>query len=98
MSAGYSRRALADLRKIAEYVSLRSPRGAASVMRRIAASADLFGRHPGVGTKVKVRHGLRALPVGNYPYRIYYKIEAGAPIIVHIRHGARALPRPDEMA
>ena len=66
-------------------------------MRRIETTVALIGRHPGVGREVRARKGVYALPVGKYPYRVYYKIEAGHPIIIHIRHGARKLPRVADM-
>jgi plasmid stabilization system protein ParE len=69
MSARYSGRALADLSVIADYISERRPSGAVSVMRRIEATVNLIGRHPGLGSKVRARAGVFALPVGKYPYR-----------------------------
>jgi toxin ParE1/3/4 len=98
MSVGYSARALADLSSIAAYISRRSVRGAASVMRRIEATITLIERHPGVGQKVRRRSGTRAIPIGKYPYKVYYQIENGTPMIVHVRHGARKLPSPAEMS
>jgi toxin ParE1/3/4 len=97
MSVNYSLRALTDLKVIAAYVSERSPRGAASVMRRINATVDLIGRHPGVGRRVRARKGVYVFPVGKYPYLVYYRIDGNDPIIVHVRHGARKLPRASEM-
>ena len=47
MTIRWSARASADLRAIADYVAERSPRGAASVMRRIEATVALIARHPG---------------------------------------------------
>lgn len=97
MTVRYSERALSDLKTIADHISQRRPSGAVSVMRRIEATVELIGQYPGIGRKVRARKGVLALPVGKYPYRVYYRIEDGRPFIVHIRHGARRLPEKDEM-
>ncbi len=97
MSMRYSERALADIRTISDCIAGRRPSGAVSVMRRIEATVALIGRHPGVGRKVRARRGVFALPVGKYPYRVYFRMNDAGPIIVHIRHGSRKLPRADEM-
>ena len=33
--------------------------------------------------------GVRRLPLGNYPYVIFYTVEADEVVILRIRHGAR---------
>jgi toxin ParE1/3/4 len=97
MSVRFSARALADLRAIADYIAERRPSGAVSVIRRIEATVALIGRHPGVGRKVRARSGVFALPVGKYPYRVYYMNDGNNAIVVHVRHAARKLPSTEEM-
>jgi plasmid stabilization system protein ParE len=57
---------------------------------------SLIGRHPQIGRLSEVQE-TRVLPVGRYPYLIYWSIEAGEAWIVHIRH-ARRRPWADEIA
>jgi toxin ParE1/3/4 len=97
MSVRYSDRAAADILAIASYISERRPSGAASVLRRLAATFNLIGRHPGVGLKVRARKGVLVIPVGKYPYQVYYRLDDAGPIIVHIRHGARKLPQSADL-
>jgi toxin ParE1/3/4 len=98
MSVSYSARALADLVAISSYIYEHRPSGVSTVMRRIEATVALIERHPGVGSRVRARSGVYALPVSKYPYRIYYRVNDQDSIIVHIRHAARKSPRTDEVA
>jgi len=100
MTAVYSKRALDDLREISRYIEQVSPRGARSVMRRIEATITLIDRHPGVGRAARQRRGVRLIPVGRYPYRIYFRppIDTQPLMILHIRHTSRRAPQRAELA
>jgi toxin ParE1/3/4 len=88
MIVRYTRRALDDLSRILDYLDERSPRGARNVKLAIKRSLDAISENPGIGRPA--RHGgTRGMPVGRYPYLIYWAVEANEVHVIHIRHGAR---------
>jgi toxin ParE1/3/4 len=88
MRVRYSLRARSDLLRIIEYIADRNPAGARNVKDALERIIELIGQFPEVGRRVG-EQDVRVLPVGHYPYLIYWTIEAGEPIIVHIRHASR---------
>lgn len=88
MIVRYTRRALNDLSKILDYLDERSPRGALGVKLAIRRAINAIGENPGVG-RASGRGGTRPMPVGRYPYLIYWIVEENEVRVVHIRHGAR---------
>jgi len=88
MIVRYSRRAENDLAKILDYLDARSPRGARNVKVAIKRVIDLIGATPMIGHTAG-RGEVRVMPVGRYPYLIYWTFEANEVWLVHIRHGAR---------
>ena len=84
--------ALADLEAIANYIARDSPARAAVVVDRILESAERLARFPQSGRVIPeiADPASRELPVG--PYRVMYRLEADAVIIVCIVHGARRWP------
>jgi toxin ParE1/3/4 len=88
MNARYTRRALSDLSRILDYLDERSPCGALNVKLAIRRAVDAIGENPGIGRPTG-RGGMRGMPVGRYPYLIYWTVEANEVRVIHIRHGAR---------
>ncbi len=88
MRVRYTPRARADLSEILEYLSSRSPQGASSVKLAIKKTIEFIGWFPHAARASGVKQ-IRMLPVGRYPYLIYWAVTAGAVWIVHIRHAAR---------
>jgi plasmid stabilization system protein ParE len=82
---------------IGGYLSERNPPAAASVERRIRAVVDLVARFPASGPILEQRPDVRVIPLGNYPYRIFYTASGGELIILHIRHTARELVDPSDL-
>jgi plasmid stabilization system protein ParE len=70
----YSPRAVRDLAGIADYLVERSPRGAQFVDHRIRKTVDLIAAFPGSGRALEQRRGVRVMPVGRYPYLVFYAI------------------------
>jgi addiction module RelE/StbE family toxin len=85
----YSPRAVADLAEIGGYLAERNSRAAAAVEQRIRIIIELVGQYPASGRVLEERPGVRAIPLGNYPYRIFYTVFGNELIILHIRHTAR---------
>ena len=88
MKVRYTPRARNDIVQIAGYLSERSLVGARNVRHAIDRVIELIGEHPHSGRRAG-EQGTRMLPVGHYPYIVYWKIEADEAWIVHIRHAAR---------
>ena len=88
MIVRFTRRAHSDLTEILDYIDMRSPRGAMSVKLAIKRAIDMIGDNPGVG-RLTGKGAIRGMPVGRYPYLIYWTVEGNEIWIVHIRHGAR---------
>jgi plasmid stabilization system protein ParE len=85
----YSPRVRRDLAEIADYLTARSPKGALSVERRIRKTIDLITAFPGAGRRLDQRPAVRVMPIGRYPYVVFYTLNADEIVILHVRHGAR---------
>jgi toxin ParE1/3/4 len=88
MRIRYTVRARADLAEIRSYLLAPNPRAAAIVItairRRIAWLADF----PLIAPETDER-GVRALPLVQYPYLVYYEIAGEEVRILHVRHTSR---------
>jgi len=80
--------ALADLDSILDYISARSPQGAARVHARIKAILELLLNYPRMGARTD-DPTIRRLTTTPYPYLVFYQITETEIIIHAIRHGAR---------
>jgi plasmid stabilization system protein ParE len=85
----YSPRARRDLAEIADYLTARSRKGALSVERRIRKTIDLIAAFPGAGRRLDQRPAVRVMPIGRYPYLVFYTLGDDEIVILHVRHGAR---------
>lgn len=92
MTAEYANQAVADLHSIAAYYEgLGSP----GVGRHIAARIDEVAaritlRRPKTGRRAAGDQNLRVVPLGRYPYLVYYEVIDGDGVrILHIRHTSR---------
>jgi toxin ParE1/3/4 len=92
MIVRYTRRAQRDLVKILNYLDERSPRGAISVQLAIKRTIDTVGQNPKIGHPT-AKSAVRGVPVGRYPYLVFWTVEAGEIWVLHIRHGARRVWR-----
>ena len=90
MKTLYSNLALADLRRISE--DSRRDFGdkvTRALETRIRNSIERISRAPLSAQAVADRPGVHAVPLVRYPFKIFYRIEAGAVLILHIRHTSR---------
>jgi plasmid stabilization system protein ParE len=94
MKVRYTPRARDDLEAIVSYIERHSPQGARNVMRAMQKTIELIGQFPHSG-RLAGEQGTRVLPVGRYPYLIYWGVEGGEVWIVHMRHTARRPWDPD---
>ena len=75
MRIEYSKRAIADLRKIAEYhLKSDEPEIAATLEQRIRATIVRIARSPHSGAPVVQRPGVRVGFLLRYRYKIFYRV------------------------
>jgi len=88
MRVRYTRRALSDLVKIADYIGERNPSVAIKVETAIRSSIGLLADFPMLGRN-RPELNARALGVPRYPYTAYYRIKGEEISILHIRDDRR---------
>ena len=76
MIVRYSRRAQSDLVDILDYIEERSPLGAHKLKLAIKRAIETIRENPNVGHPTG-RGATRGLPIGRYPYLVYWTVEAG---------------------
>ena len=86
MKIRYTPRARSDLQAIVEYLGDRSPQGMRNVRRALEVTIQLIGQYPNSG-RLAGEQTVRVLPVGRYPYLVYWTVERDEVWIVHIRDG-----------
>jgi toxin ParE1/3/4 len=93
MKLVYSRRALADLDRIATYYAANaSPAIAEAIGHRLGNVIERIGRMPDAAPRISQRSQVRVIAVVRYPFRIFYRVRDDTIDILHIRHTSRRLP------
>jgi addiction module RelE/StbE family toxin len=88
MKVRWSRRAIANLVGIADYVREHNPRAAAALEKRIRASIGQLQMFPRSGRPTD-DPGIRMFPIVRYPYLVFYEVAEDEVVIHHIRHARR---------
>jgi addiction module RelE/StbE family toxin len=88
MSVRYSRRALADIVRIADHVREHNPRAAAALEKRIRSSIEQLQMFPLIGRPTD-DPDIRMFPIVRYPYLVFYEVLDREIAIHHIRHARR---------
>jgi len=70
----YTSQARDDLRAILAFVEQHSPQGARNIARAVRKTVELIGQFPHSG-RLAGEEQTRVLPVGRYPYLIYWSVE-----------------------
>jgi plasmid stabilization system protein ParE len=93
-----TKRALADLTAIRDYIAKRSPDNAAGFIAKILGQFDLLEQTPESFSRApedeSVPYTVHQVIVK--PYRILYCVTSKQVQILHIRHGARLPAAPEE--
>ena len=89
MKVFYTPAALRDLDEIADWLAINYPTIAPAVERRIRMVIAHIGRWPESARRSAKRPGVQVVPVGRYPYKIFYGITTEAIEILHTHHAAR---------
>jgi toxin ParE1/3/4 len=88
MKAVYTPRALADLTAIEAYISQRNPAAARRVLAAIKSAIDDPEQFPRLGLPIDSENRFR-LPIGRFPYLVFYRLTETEILILHVRHAAR---------
>ncbi|HKV53065.1 MAG TPA: type II toxin-antitoxin system RelE/ParE family toxin [Candidatus Binataceae bacterium] len=89
MKAVYTDEALNDLAAIADWLTVHYPTIAPVVERRIRCVVAHIARWPASARRTSIRPGVRVVPLGRYPYKIFYRVTNDTVEILHIHHAAR---------
>jgi toxin ParE1/3/4 len=89
MKVVYSAAAQNDLREIGEWLAAHYPVIAPRVERRIRDVVAHIARWPESAPRSAGREGVRVVPLGHFPYKIFYRVTTDALEILHIRHAGR---------
>ncbi|MEA2979758.1 MAG: hypothetical protein QOF09_1581 [Alphaproteobacteria bacterium] len=89
MKVVYTEEALNDLDEIASWLIVHYPAIAPAVERRIRGVVAHIARWPQSARRSAKRAGVRVVPLGRYPYRVFYRVTDNVVEILHIHHAAR---------
>lgn len=90
MKITWSYRGWNSLKEIIEYLVQEDIDAARRVRDRIIEKADLLKENPYLGLPYEMN--TRRLPLGDYPYAIYYRITQQEIQILQVRHAKRLPP------
>jgi toxin ParE1/3/4 len=89
MKVVFTATALDDLNEISAWLAINYPALAPAMERRIRAVISRVARWPESARRSAKRSDVRVVPLGRYPYKIFYRVTAEAVEILHIHHTAR---------
>lgn len=89
------RTAFGELSDILAYLAQHNRVAALEFLARLEELLARLGRFPRIGTP-KYKPGIRMLPVGRYPFLVFYTVSAGEVTLLSIRHPARRRPNEGE--
>jgi toxin ParE1/3/4 len=67
------------------------------VEQRVRMVVELVAHFPASGRRLEQRPSVSVIPLGNYPYQIFYTTAGDELIVLHIRHSARKPLDPSEL-
>ena len=91
MKIVWSRRAIANLIALRDYIAQNNPRAAAAVAARILETVHLLALYPHIGRPGRVT-GTRELVVSGTPYIVPYRVRPNRVEVVAIFHGRQRWP------
>lgn len=91
MRVRYTETAVSELAKIFEYIAADNPLVARTFVARLERLTENLCQFPRM-TRLADEEGTHVVPVGRYPYLVFYAVENEEVVILHVRHGARRYP------
>ncbi len=96
MTVRFSRRAIADLSDIGDYLVQHNPSAAMRVELAIRSTIDLLSDYPKLG-RDRPELQSRSIGVPRCPYTVYYRVENAEIWILHIRDDRRDAASSDDL-
>jgi plasmid stabilization system protein ParE len=91
MKIRYTDEAIGEVSDILAYIAKDNPTAAREVSLAIEDTVNLLRKQPRIARVVY--HGqVRAFPIGNYPYRIFYQVTLTDIVIRNVLHTRRQRP------
>ena len=91
MKVVWSRRALANLIALRDYIAQDDPTSAAAVARRILGAVELLTKQPQIGRPGRIA-GTRELVVPDTPFIVPYRIRGDRLELIAVFHGRQNWP------
>jgi len=92
MRVVYTGAALQDLDEILSFIAARFPTAYSGFEMRMRAIERRIGQWPESAQAVAQRPGVRMVPLVRYPYKIFYRVDPDAVVILHVHHATRLDP------
>ena len=89
MKVLWTEEALHDLDEIADYLITHFPAVAPLLAKRINDTVARIRRWPQSARTSAGRPNVRVVPLGRFPYKIFYRVREDAIEVLHVHHGAR---------
>jgi|ERR1019366_609377 plasmid stabilization system protein ParE len=91
MNFRYTNEAIGEVSDILDYIAKDSPTMADKISQAIEHTIDMLRRQPRIARIVY--HGqVRAFPVEDYPYRIFFQIKSSELVVRNVRHMRQRRP------
>jgi toxin ParE1/3/4 len=91
MRIRWTRKALANLNDLAEYIAQDNPQAASKVVQRIVSVIDGLTKQPAMGRQGRVP-GTRELVISGTPFIVPYRVKGSSIEILRVFHAARRWP------
>jgi plasmid stabilization system protein ParE len=95
MKVRFTATALAEIDDIFAYLSIRNANAASSVVARVDRTIARLADFPFMAGMSDI-DTVRRIPLGRYPFVIFYTVSSEEVVILHVRHGARRSPFDDQ--
>lgn len=89
MKVRWTDEALRDLDEIVDYTLNNYPRVAPALDQRIRAVVSRIARWPNSAMRATNHPDIRVVPIGRYPFKVFYRVTTDAVEILHVHHSAR---------
>ncbi|MEX1083940.1 MAG: type II toxin-antitoxin system RelE/ParE family toxin [Xanthobacteraceae bacterium] len=91
MKVRYTDTATDEIEEIFAYIAQHDRSAALRVVARVGQTVSLLADFPDIA-QMTDEPGVRRMPVGRYPFLIFYTVEGNEIVILHVRHSAREQP------
>ena len=91
MKVRYTETALAELDQIFAYIARDNAYAAGRVVARVEQLVGRVADFPDMGYLTD-EPAVRVVPLGRFPYLVFYTMADGDVVILHVRHAARLRP------